>query len=134
MTPTHKARVLFRSIAIFLATGGFLAPPGGAQAPPPAVLVAMKDELDRSMAAMSKADPAAYFISSTVADRQYSEVSGSNGALLTSTETRARWLEVQTRVGTYQLDDTHKLAHRQPSWTSPSTSVVVDAAVRVLRG
>jgi TldD protein len=133
MTPTHRARVLFRSIAIFLATSGFLAAAGAAQAPTPAVLVAMKDELDRSIAAMSKGDPAAYFISSTVADRQYSEVSGSNGALLTTSETRARWLEVQTRVGTYQLDNTHKLADRQPSWTSPGTSVVVDDDIPVLR-
>src|ERR1700722_6735809 len=133
MTPTHRARVLFRSIAIAVAACGFLAVAGAAQAPTPAVLVAMKEELDRSMAAMSNGDPAAYFISSTVADRQYSEVSGSNGALLTSTETRARWLEVQTRVGTYQLDDTHKLADRQPSWTSPGTSVVVDDNIPVLR-
>jgi TldD protein len=112
---------------------GFLAVAGAAQAPTPATLVAMKEELDRSMAAMSNGDPAAYFISSTVADRQYSEVSGSNGALLTSTETSARWLEVQTRVGTYQLDDTHKLADRQPSWTSPGTSVVIDDDIGVLR-
>ena len=133
MTPTHRARVLFRSIAIVVAACGSLAVAGAAQAPTPAVLVAMKEELDRSMAAMSKGDPDAYFISSTVADRQYSEVSGSNGALLTSTETRARWLEVQTRVGTYQLDDTHKLADRQPSWTSPGTSVIVDDDIPVLR-
>jgi TldD protein len=133
MTPTHRVRVLFRSMAILVAACGFLAVAGAAQAPTPAVLVAMKDELDRSMAAMSKGDGDAYFISSTVADRQYSEVSGSNGALLTSTETRARWLEVQTRVGTYQLDDTHKLADRQPSWTSPGTSVVVDDDIPVLR-
>jgi TldD protein len=133
MTPTHKARVLFKSIAIAVAACGSLAVAGAAQAPTPAVLVAMKEELDRSMGAMSKGDADAYFISSTVADRQYSEVSGSNGALLTSTETRARWLEVQTRVGTYQLDDTHKLADRQPSWTSPGTSVVVDDDVPVLR-
>jgi TldD protein len=133
MTPTHRARVLFRSIAIAVAACGFLAVARAAQAPTPAVLVAMKEELDRSMAAMSNGDPAAYFISSTVADRQYSEVSGSNGALLTSTETCARWLEVQTRVGTYQLDDTHKLADRQPSWTSPGTSIVVDDDVPVLR-
>jgi TldD protein len=116
-----------------VAACGFLAVAGAAQAPTPAVLVAMKEELDRSMAAMSNGDPGSYFISSTVADRQYSEVSGSNGALLTSTETRARWLEVQTRVGTYQLDDTHKLADRQPSWTSPGTSVVIDDDVSVLR-
>jgi TldD protein len=133
MTPTHRARVLFRSIAIAVAACSSLAVAGAAQAPTPAVLVAMKEELDRSMSAMSKGDADAYFISSTVADRQYSEVSGSNGALLTSTETRARWLEVQTRVGTYQLDDTHKLADRQPSWTSPGTSVAVDDDIPVLR-
>jgi TldD protein len=133
MTPTHRVRVLFRSMAIVVAACGFLAVAGAAQAPTPAILIAMKDELERSMAAMSKGDGDAYFISSTVADRQYSEVSGSNGALLTSTETRARWLEVQTRVGTYQLDDTHKLADRQPSWTSPGTSVVVDDDIPVLR-
>ncbi len=125
--------MLLRIIAIAGAACGFLAVAGAAQAPTPVVLVAMKEELDRSMAAMSNGDPAAYFVSSTVADRQYSEVSGSNGALLTSTETRARWLEVQTRVGTYQLDDTHKLADRQPSWTSPGTSVVIDDDLGVLR-
>lgn len=133
MTPTHRAKLIFRSIAIAVAVAGSLAAAGAAQAPTPPVLVAMKEELDRSMAAMSNGDPAAYFISSTVADRQYSEVSGSNGALLTSTETRARWLEVQTRVGSYQLDDTHKLADRQPSWTSPGTSIVVDDDIPVLR-
>src|SRR5580693_6208497 len=92
----------------------------------PPVLTAMQEELDRSIAGLSKADPPDYFISYTVADRQFSEVSGSNGALLSSGETRARWLEVQTRVGTYQRDDTHKLADRQPSWTSPGTSATVD--------
>jgi TldD protein len=133
MTPTHKARILFRSIAIVVAACGSLAIARAAEAPAPAVLVAMKEELQRSMAAMSAGDPSAYFISSTVSDRQYSEVSGSNGALLTSTDTRARWLEVQTRVGTYQLDDTHKLADRQPSWTSPGTTVILDDDIQVLR-
>jgi predicted Zn-dependent protease len=99
----------------------------------PAVLTAMQTELDRTMAALSKSDPPADFISYTVADRQYTEVSGSNGALLSSTENRARWLEVQTRVGTYQLDDTHKLGDRPPSWTSPGTTVTVDDQVGVLR-
>ena len=133
MKTTHRPRVLVTGITIFAAAFATLAAAKPTQAPTPAVLTAMQDELDRSMAAMSKGDPADYFISYTVADRQYSEVSGSNGALLTSGETRARWLEVQTRVGTYQLDDTHKLADRQPSWTSPGTSVVIDDDVPVLR-
>ena len=110
MKTTHRPRVLVTGITIFAAAcahAGCRASPR--RRPQPAVLTAMQDELDRSMAAMSKADPPAYFISYTVADREYSEVSGSNGALLSSSETRARWLEVQTRVGSYQLDDTHKL-------------------------
>jgi TldD protein len=99
----------------------------------PAVLTAMQEELDRSMASLSKADPAAYFISYTVADRQYVQVSGSNGALLSSTQDRARWLEVQTRVGSYQLDNTHPLPDRPPSWTSPGTTVALDDDIPVLR-
>ncbi|MGH9699294.1 MAG: metallopeptidase TldD-related protein [Candidatus Acidiferrales bacterium] len=104
-----------------------------AEAATPAVLTAMQDEMARSMAALGKSDPPAYFISYTVADRQYTEVSGSNGALLSSTESRGRWLEVQTRVGSYQLDNTHKVGDRPPSWTSPGTSATVDDDIPVLR-
>jgi TldD protein len=119
-------------LALFLATG--LASAGRAdQTPVPAVMTALQDELDRSMAALSSSDPPAYFISYTVADRQFSEVSGSNGAVLTSTENRGRWLEVQTRVGGYRLDDTHKLGDRQPSWTSPGTNLALDNDIPVLR-
>ncbi len=120
-------------LALLVCAAGSLAAPKPAQAPMPAVLTAMQEELDRSIEAMGKADPPGYYISYTVADRQYSEVSGSNGALLSSTDTRARWLEVQTRVGTYQLDDTHKLGDRPPSWTSPGTSASLDNDIPVLR-
>ncbi len=99
----------------------------------PAVLTAMQQELDQSFETLSKAEPPAYFISYTVSDRQYADVSGSNGALLSSTEDRGRWLETQTRVGSYQLDDTHKLPSQQPSWTSPGTSVILDSDIPVLR-
>lgn len=85
------------------------------------------------MAALSKGDPPVYFISYTLSDRQYSSVQGSNGALLASSDDLGRWLEVQTRTGTYELDDTHKLADRQPSWTSPGTSTVLDDDIPVLR-
>lgn len=98
----------------------------------PAVLTAMQDELNRSLGALSQADPPAYFISYTVTDQHHDEVSGSNGALLTSTDDRGRWLEVQTRVGSYQLDDTHKVGDR-PSWTSPGTTAALDDDIPVLR-
>ena len=111
-------------------------PPNPAANPPgpgDSILGAMETELDRSMAALTKGDPPVYFISYTLADRQYSSVSGSNGALLSSSEDRGRWLEVQTRTGSYELDDTHKLADRQPSWTSPGTSTTLDDEIPVLR-
>ncbi|HUJ30437.1 MAG TPA: metallopeptidase TldD-related protein [Candidatus Acidoferrum sp.] len=99
----------------------------------PDIIKAMQAELDRSMDTLSKADPPTYFVSYTVADRQYSQVSGSNGALLSSSDDRARWLEVQTRVGSVQLDNTHKVGDRPPSWTSPGTVTVLDDDIPVLR-
>ena len=113
-----RYRAVLSGIAVFAVSFNCLAAGHSAQTPAPPVLTAMQDELGRSMAAFSAADPAAYFISYTVSDREYAEVSGSNGALLSSSNNRARWLEVQSRVGTYQLDDTHKLGDRPPSWTS----------------
>ncbi|MGB0036129.1 MAG: metallopeptidase TldD-related protein [Candidatus Acidiferrales bacterium] len=127
---THKT---FLTAAILAMACTSLAAGGPAQTTAPPVLTAMQEELDRSMIGLAGGDPAVYFISYTVADRQYSEVSGSNGALLSSTDNRARWLEVQTRVGSYQLDNTHKLGDRQPSWTSPGTTVVLDDDIPVLR-
>jgi predicted Zn-dependent protease len=128
-----RYRILLTSAALFAAAWVCPAADRPAQSPPPAVLTAMQDELSRSMQAYSAADPPAYFLSYTVSDRQLSEVSGSNGALLSSTDDRARWLEVQSRVGSYQVDDSHKLGDRPPSWTSPGTNVPIDDDIPVLR-
>ena len=97
------------------------------------ILKAMDEELTRSMGVMGKADPAAYFICYTVTDQQVSEVSGSNGALMNSQELRGRWLEVQTRVGSYELDSTHKVGDRPPGQTRPGASVPTDDDTAVLR-
>ena len=76
----------------------------------------MQQELDREMAVIGKADPPAYFLSYTVTDSQRSEVTGSNGALLSSQEQRSRWLEGQVRVGSYQLDNTHRVGNDGPGF------------------
>ena len=101
--------------------------------PVPPILTAMQTELDRSVAALGKADPAAYFLSYTVSDREAVTVTGSNGALLSSDVNAGRFLEVQTRVGSYQLDNTHKIGDRPPSFTSPGTTVTLDDDIPVLR-
>ncbi len=87
-----------------------------AQAAPSPILGAVQQELDREMAVIGKADPPAYFLSYTVTDSQRSEVTGSNGALLSSQEQRSRWLEGQVRVGSYQLDNTHRVGNDGPGF------------------
>jgi TldD protein len=129
-----RNRLLLASVILLSAASTPLAADRSAeQSVTPDILHAMQEELNRSFAAMSKADPPAYFISYTISDRQYTNVSGSNGALLSSSDDRARWLEVQTRVGSPQLDDTHRLGDRPPSWTSPGTPVVLDDNVPTLQ-
>ena len=58
---------------------------------------------------------------------------GSNGALLSSEESRSRWLETQVRVGSYDLDNTHKVGNSGPAQGSYGTAVPVDDAPEVLR-
>jgi TldD protein len=133
MKRTHRKISFAAGLLTLVSACTALAGDRSAPAQAPAVLAAMQEEVDRSMAGLSKADPPVYFISYTVADREFSTVSGSNGALLSSTDDHARWLEVQTRVGSYQLDNTHRLGDRPASWTSPGTTVALDDDVSVLR-
>jgi predicted Zn-dependent protease len=97
------------------------------------VLAALQAELERSVKSFGAQDPAAYYIGYTVTDTQRVDVSGSNGALLNSSETRNRWLEVSVRVGSYQLDNTHKVGERQAQGGSPGESVPVDDDPEVIR-
>jgi len=73
------------------------------------VLAAMEQELERNMAGLKRSEPAPYFIGYLVTEQQRAQVQGSNGALLESQESRARFLEAQVRVGDYKLDNTRKV-------------------------
>ena len=84
------------------------------------------------MKALSAQDPPTYYLGYTITDTQRAEVSGSNGALLSSSEARNRWLEVSLRTGSYQLDDTHKVGERQSS-SGGATPVPVDDDAEVVR-
>ena len=104
-----------------------------AQAPPSPAIQTMTQELEREMPILSKASPAAYFINYTLTSSQRSEVMGSNGALLSSEDSLSRWLETQVRVGSYDLDNTHKVGNSRSSEGSYGTSVPIDNAPEVLR-
>ena len=136
--------------ALILAAGAALGP-GAAQAGPPdatpvgkpsPLLGAMKTELDRSFKTYGAQDPAAYFIGYTITDTQSADVSGSNGALLSSAENRNRWLQVSVRTGDYKLDNTHKVGERgcraagparQCPWTTTSRSCGARSGWRPIR-
>jgi TldD protein len=104
-----------------------------AQGKPSPALVTMGQELDREMPILGKASPAAYFISYTLTSSDRAEVMGSNGALLSSEESRSRWLETQVRVGSYDLDNTHKVGNSQEGQSSFGTSVPLEDDAGVLR-
>src|SRR5713226_5493734 len=107
--------------------------PQAAQSAPAPVLVTMGQELDREMPILSKASPPAYFINYTLTSTQRAEVMGSNGALLSSQESRSRWLETQVRVGSYDLDNTHKVGNSVSREGTFGTAVPVEDDAGVLR-
>jgi predicted Zn-dependent protease len=119
---------------LFCATGHLVnaAPPDAAGKRSP-LLAALQAELDRSMKTLSTLDPPAYYMGYTVTDTQRVDVSGSNGALLNSSEGRNRWLEVSVRVNNYDLDNTHKVGERQMPSGGPGTAVPIDDDAEVLR-
>ncbi len=103
------------------------------QAQPSPLIVTMGQELDREMPILSKATPPAYFVSYILTSTDRSEVMGSNGALLSSEDSRSRWLETQVRVGSYDLDNTHKVGNSAQREGSFGTGVPLDGAPDVLR-
>jgi len=108
-------------------------PPDTSTAKRSPLLAAMQLELDRSFKVLSAQDPAAYYLGYTVTDTQRVNVSGSNGALLSSDENRNRWLEVSVRTGSYDLDNTHKVGTRQEQRGGPGTPAPIDNDTEVLR-
>src|ERR1700738_5151455 len=119
--------------ALCSAAPAVFAGPPDAQAKRSPVLAALQAEMERSFKSLKSQEPAAYFVGYTVTDTQRADVSGSNGALLSSTEGRNRWLEVSVRTGTYALDNSHKFGERQQANGGPGAPVPVDDDADVLR-
>jgi predicted Zn-dependent protease len=121
-------------VATFQSEATFAGPPDKpAMAKPSPLLAAMQAELDRSFKVLGGQEPPAYFIGYTITDTQRAEVSGSNGALLSSSEARNRWLQVSVRTGTYTLDNTHKVGERQMPSGGPGSGVPIDNDAEVVR-
>jgi len=78
------------------------------------VLRAMGEELARSMKVLGqKGAPPPYFICYQITDTHRVSISASLGALGYSSQDRSRLLDVDLRVGGYQLDNTHEIRGRR---------------------
>lgn len=108
-------------------------PQQAGQATPAPALLTLGQELDRELPILSKASPPAYYIGYTLVSTERAEVTGSNGALLSSQENRTRWLETSVRVGSYDLDDTHKVGNSRPGEGGFASSAPIEDDPAALR-
>lgn len=84
------------------------APEAQGQAAPDPALVALEEELARHMAVLGQADPPAYFIGYTLTEQSTTSIQTSVGSLVGQQEVAGRWLDIEVRVGDYQLDNTNR--------------------------
>jgi predicted Zn-dependent protease len=74
------------------------------------VLNAMEEELERSFKALSTAAPVPlYYLHYEIWDEQSTTILASQGALYRDTGERTRYLDVDVRVGSPELDNTHEI-------------------------
>jgi predicted Zn-dependent protease len=71
---------------------------------------AIEEEMQRAMALLKqKGDPPPYFMSYQVHDNRSQSIVASLGALQSSTPEHQRILDIEVRVGDYNLDNTHQI-------------------------
>ncbi len=74
------------------------------------VLKAMKEEVARSMQVLGeKGTPPPYFLGCRITDHYRVNISSAYGSLMDCSENRSRILDVDVRVGSHQLDNTHAI-------------------------
>jgi len=109
------------AVAALLAIG-FLGNSVSAQKPAGApVLQALQQEMRRAFSVLhEKGDPKPYFISYSVRENSSVDIEASLGALRSSGVDHSRLLDVDVRVGDYQLDNTHQIRGPRGTNTGPN--------------
>src|SRR5436309_2069568 len=88
---------------------------------PGPVLQALEREMKRAFEVLKqKGDPSPYFISYSVRENSSFNIESSLGALRSSNRELSRLLDVDVRVGEYQLDSTHQIRGPRGTNTGPS--------------
>ena len=115
--PAVTTRVLlFFGALLFCAL--LLISSAAAEEPEPSPLVRLAaGELQRSFDTLRlRADPKPYFVSYRIVDERELTLQASAGAMVARLRTHDRWLTVQVRVGSYALDNTHRLRGSSHRW------------------
>ncbi len=103
----HVAMIgLLIALALAIASGG--SEPRQPKKKDDVLLTTMQRELQRAREQLGKRDPAPYFMSYSVYDRNVAAVVGSQGSLVNATHSRARTADVIIRVGSPALDNSHQ--------------------------
>jgi TldD protein len=76
---------------------------------PPTLLQAMQREMTRNWSAFQKMGQPPYYLAYEITDLQRLTVIGSFGTLTSSSPSRQRYLDIDLRVGSFQLDNYHPM-------------------------
>ncbi len=94
---------LFRQHTVMFVFVTLISPLAGAE--PSVVMQALKSELSRSIEVLGEEPVPPYFLSFEVTEQDTASVTGSYGVLIRSNRQRNRFLDVDLRVGGYDLDN-----------------------------
>src|SRR3989449_4979728 len=111
-----------KKLLLIVAVLGFSTPSLFSQSSTPGpVLQALEHEMKRAFEVLKqKGDPSPYFISYSVRENSSFNIESSLGALRSSNRDLSRLLDVDVRVGDYQLDSTHQIRGPRGTNTGPN--------------
>jgi len=129
-----------RMLALFLALGASAAVFAQAPSDNDHTLQAMRDEMARSKSRLELQIPKLdkpmrpYYLGYRLLDMDVREITAEYGALITSTHTRQRLMNVQARVGDYKLDSSNFISEEGfRGFIGPSGTVGIDRDYNSLR-
>jgi len=109
------------ALAALLAIGSLANPAVAQKSTPGPVLQALQQEMKRAFGVLKqKGDPSPFFISYSVRENSSVDIEASLGALRSSGVDHSRLLDVDVRVGDYQLDNTHQIRGPRGTNTGPN--------------
>lgn len=104
-----------KAVTTLLLVLSLAAPAGAAPAAKGPVLVALENGVARSFKLLKeKGDPPPYFLSYLVTESEETQLSASRGAVRRSASNRSRVLDIDVRVGGYDLDSSRRLRGARP--------------------